>query len=188
MTIPNIITLTRIALIPIFVLAVVYYADSVKHGTASSRLHAAAVILFAVTALSDGLDGWLARKLNQRSRLGSILDPIADKALLLTALLILAWNPGDAFVPIPLWFPILVISRDVMVVLGVAVVFMMGHGFDVQPHWTGKAASGLEMATVGLILMNTPDLYWLPPLVLSMICSLVSCGIYVVQGARKLGS
>ncbi len=188
MTLANIITLMRIAMIPFFVMAAVYYAQGVKAGVPREWLHWTAVGLFALTAGTDGVDGFVARRMKQVTRLGSILDPIADKALLLSALLLLGLNPGEAFMPMPLWFPILVISRDLIVVLGVAVVFMMGRSFEIQPHWTGKAASALQMITVGLVLMNLWDLYWLPPLVLATLCTLVSGGIYVVQGARKLSA
>ena len=186
MTLANIITLARIAMTPCFVLALMYYADGVKKGVPHEWQRWMAVALFIITAASDGVDGYVARRMNQKTRLGSILDPIADKGLLLTALVFLTWNPGEAFYPMPLWFPVLVISRDVIVVLGVAVVFMMGRGFDIKPHWVGKVASALQMIAVGLVLVNASDTYWLLPLAAAAICTVISGGIYVVQGSRKL--
>ncbi len=187
MTLANIITLTRIALIPCFVLAVTYYAQSVQHGTPESWEHALAILFFTLAASTDALDGYLARRLNQKSRLGTILDPIADKALLVTALILLSWNHGDAFDQLPLWFPIVIISRDVIVVLGVAVVFMMGKGLHVQPHWIGKVATVLQMITAGLVLIRVPSLYWTLPMWIAGVFTVISGVIYVIQGSYKVG-
>lgn len=188
MTLANIITLMRIALIPCFVLAVMYYAEGVKRGSAEEWQRILAICLFTLAAVSDGIDGYVARKMNQKTRLGSILDPIADKALLLSSLLLLSWNHGDAFDQLPLWFPIVILSRDVFVVVGVLIVFMIGRGFDVHPHWIGKAATVLQMVTIGLLLLKVPDLYWRTQLWVTGIFTIISGVIYFVQGARKMAS
>src|SRR3989338_6523115 len=147
-TLANIITISRIGLIPCFVLAVMYYTAGVKKGTPQEWLHWTSVAIFILATTTDALDGYVARRFNAKTRLGSILDPIADKALLLVSLLLLSWNTGGAFDQLPLWFPIVIISRDMMVILGVAIVFMMGRGFDIQPHWIGKVATVLQMITM----------------------------------------
>jgi len=188
MTTANIITISRIAMIPCFVLAAVYYVDGFKMGVVEDWQYRLTVALFTLTAVADGVDGCVARRFNQKTRLGSILDPVADKALLITALLFLSWNHGDAFNQLPLWFPILVLSRDIIVVLGVAIVFMMGRGFDIQPHWTGKFATVLQMITIGLVLLRVPTPSWQAPLWLAGFFTLISGIIYVVHGARKLGA
>ena len=185
-TLPNIITILRIAMIPCFVLAVVYYVEGVKMGMTQEWQRWLAVTLFAAAAISDGVDGYIARRFNQKTHLGSLLDPIADKALLLTALLLLSWNHNNAFDQLPLWFPVVVLSRDVIVVLGVALVFMMGRGFDIHPHWMGKVGTVLQMVTIGMVLLRVPNLYWQMPLWLAGGCTLISGTIYVIQGAKKL--
>ena len=188
MTAANIITISRIALIPCFVVAVVYYVEGFKEGTSADWQYLLAVGLFAITAISDGVDGYVARRFNQKTRLGSILDPLADKALLITALLLLSWDHAGAFDRLPLWFPILVLSRDIMLVAGVAVAYMMGGGFEIKPHWLGKIATVLQMVTIGMVLLKFPAVKWQLPLWLAGGCTLLSGIVYVVQGARKLGS
>ena len=116
MTVANQITLVRILLIPVFVVFAVYYADSVRDGATQDWLRWAAVAGFVIAAASDGLDGWIARRFNQRSALGVVLDPIADKGLLLTAIITLSLYPWP--VSLPLWFPVLVIARDVVILVG----------------------------------------------------------------------
>lgn len=186
MTLANIITIVRIAMIPGFVLAMVYYTDGVKRAETEEWQRWLAVTIFILAAVTDGVDGYIARRYNQITRLGSLLDPIADKALLLTALLFLSWDHGEAFDRLPLWFPVIVLSRDIMVVLGVALVFMMGRGFDIHPHWVGKIATVVQMITIGLVLLKVPDPWWHTPLWVAGVCTLISGAIYVVQGCRKL--
>ena len=90
MTLANQITIGRILLIPVFVLFCVYYGQGVEAGQPEEWQRWAAIITFLVASASDGLDGWIARHWSQRSRLGTILDPIADKGLLLAAIITLS--------------------------------------------------------------------------------------------------
>ncbi|MEP6975013.1 MAG: CDP-alcohol phosphatidyltransferase family protein, partial [Spartobacteria bacterium] len=90
MTTANKITLVRILMIPAFVLMAIYYGESIKRGEPEEWQRFAAIIIFLVAAASDGLDGYIARRYNQRSALGVILDPIADKGLLLSAIITLS--------------------------------------------------------------------------------------------------
>ena len=172
--------------VPGFAVAIVYYSAGFKEGNPREWQRWLAVALFTLAAVTDGVDGYLARHFNQRTRLGSILDPVADKALLLTALLTLSWNPGRAFEQLPLWFPIVILSRDVLVVFGVALVYIMARPFDVRPHWIGKIAAVLQMIVLGLVLLKAPDSCWLSLLWAAGICTIVSGGIYVIQGSRML--
>lgn len=186
MTLANVITLFRIALIPCFITAALYYAHGVKHGEPLEWHRWLAVIFYTVATITDGIDGFVARRMHQQTRLGSILDPLADKALLLSALVLLSFNPGDAFEQLPLWFPIVIVSRDVVVVIGVAIVFMMGRGFDVRPHWIGKVATLLQMITIGVILIKLP--YSFVFVWSAGITTMISGIIYVIQGMKKLNS
>ncbi|MGZ5504460.1 MAG: CDP-alcohol phosphatidyltransferase family protein, partial [Chthoniobacterales bacterium] len=83
MTTANKITIVRILLIPAFVTMAIYYGQSVQAGEPAEWMRFTAIAIFLIAAVSDGLDGYVARRYNQRSRLGVILDPIADKGLLL---------------------------------------------------------------------------------------------------------
>ncbi len=89
---------------------------------------------------------------------------------------------------LPFWITAVVISRDILVVLGVAVVFMMGRGFEIHPHWLGKTATVLQMITLGMVLINAPDPWWRTPLWTAGITTVLSGGIYIIQGVRKLGT
>jgi len=188
MTTANILTIIRLLLVPCFALAVVYYSAGFKEGNPEEWQRWLAVVLFAISAVTDAVDGYIARRFNQQTHLGSILDPIADKALLLTALVTLSWNHGRAFDQLPLWFPIVILSRDVLVVFGVGLIYVMARPFDLNPHWIGKIATVLQMMTLGLVLLKVPDSSWLGLLWAAGICTVVSGGIYVVQGTRMLAT
>jgi len=174
MTLANIITITRMGLIPAFAIFVLYYADGVKKETPEEWQYWLSISLFVLIAVGDGVDGYVARKYNQKSRLGSILDPLADKTLLLTTLIILSINPSNVFPQMPLWFVIVLLSRDVLLVMGVVVVFMMGKSMEIKPHWVGKVATLFQMVTIGLVLFRVPELYWFYPLWIAGICTAVS--------------
>src|SRR3982751_333420 len=90
MTTANKITIVRILLIPAFVTMAIYYGQSVQAGTPQEWQRFTAIALFLIAAVSDGLDGFVARRFNQRSTLGGILDPIADKGLLLSGIITLS--------------------------------------------------------------------------------------------------
>ena len=132
MTTANKITLLRIGLVPFFVLFAVYYGMGVRDGNPVERLRWAAVSLFVVAAASDGLDGWVARRFKQRTRLGSFLDPIADKGLLMAGILTLCFSPWKNALPV--WFGVLVIARDILVLAGVVLVFVLQDKHCINLH------------------------------------------------------
>src|SRR5437764_7948776 len=117
MTTANKITILRILLIPFFVVEVLYY---VKNGNEAHRL--AAILSFAVAAICDGVDGYIARQYNQMSELGKILDPLADKLLLVSGIVLLSFNNAPYFQRIPLWLTMTIIGRDVLILIGVIVI------------------------------------------------------------------
>ncbi len=158
MTIANQITLVRILLIPVFVVFVVYYAQSVRAGEPVEWLRWSAVAAFVVAAASDALDGWVARRFNQRSALGVVLDPIADKGLLLTAIVTLSLYPWP--VALPVWFPVLVIARDVVILVGCGLLKFFTGDIEVRPSMLGKIATALQMASVSWVLLQIPDERW----------------------------
>jgi len=148
-TIPNGITLLRIALTPFFVLAAV------------SGNHTLALALFAIAGVSDGVDGLLARWLRMRSLFGTYLDPIADKVLLVSAFVSLT-VPEPGAVRIPLWLTVMALSRDILIVL-VALLLYLGAGVrEFLPSIWGKLTTVLQVFTVGAVLVaNVVDV--VPP-------------------------
>ena len=182
MTLPNHITIGRILLIPVFVLLAVYYGQSVEAGAPDERLRLATIAVFLIAALSDGLDGWLARRYRLQSPLGAILDPIADKGLMLTAIITLSvsnWSRS-----LPLWFPVLVIARDIIIVVGCILIrFINGH-LDVRPSLMGKVTTFFQLLTVTVVLLQWPH-YAIVVGVTGVITLMSGCG-YIADGVRLL--
>lgn len=139
-------------MIPLFVMMAIYYGRGLVKGQPQEWERWTALIIFGLAAASDGLDGYIARRYNQRSQLGVILDPIADKGLLLTGIITLSlsnWN-----YEFPLWFPVLVIARDAIVVLGAVVLHLLNGSVHVKPTWTGKAATACQMCALVLVMLQ----------------------------------
>jgi CDP-diacylglycerol--glycerol-3-phosphate 3-phosphatidyltransferase len=198
MTTANKITITRILLIPLFVLMAIYYGRGVAKGEPAEWQRYAAIAIFVIAAASDGLDGYIARRYNQRSQLGVILDPIADKGLLLAALITLAVS--NWHYELPLWFPVLIIARDVIVVTGAIVLHLLNGHLHVQPSWSGKVATALQMIALALVMLqlNWPlgpvrignwqtsvEFLDVPVYVAGFFTALSGFG-YVVEGIRQL--
>jgi len=111
-----------------------------------------AAVVFALAGVSDALDGLLARLLAARSLLGTYLDPIADKALLVTAYIVLTW-PAPGVVSIPVWLTVMALSRDVLIVL-VALLLYLGAGIrEFFPSLLGKATTVVHIVTVGAVIL-----------------------------------
>jgi cardiolipin synthase len=182
-TLANKITLFRILLIPVFVGFALYYGNSVRQGQPDEQLRWIAVLVFAVASLSDAVDGWVARHYNQRSRLGVILDPLADKLLMLSAVFVLAfsdWQPE-----LPLYFVVLSISREVLTIAGAFVVKFVAGKVDIAPHWTGKASTFTQIAAIGTAMLN------LQPMVggasaLASVFVVGSGAIYTIDAIRQI--
>src|SRR5712671_5161880 len=149
MTTANKITILRILLIPFFVVELIYY---VRTGNEAHRL--AALLCFAVAAILDGVDGYIARRYHQISELGKILDPLADKLLLVSGVVTLSFNHGPFLGQIPLWLTGTIIGRDLLIVVGMVVVQMTVGKVGVRPRITGKIATVLQMTAVIWILLK----------------------------------
>jgi cardiolipin synthase len=118
-----------------------------------------ALYLFVLAAVTDLLDGFLARATNQKTALGTFLDPLADKFLLISSFILFSiygW--------IPLWLTITVISRDLIVVIGWFLLYMITHNAKVEPVFTGKAAIALQLITLSLVLLSITLPSFSPPL------------------------
>src|SRR5467141_1403994 len=190
MTTANKITLVRIAMIPVFVALAIYYGESIQRGDPLEWQRFAAITVFLLAAASDGLDGYVARRYNQRSSLGVILDPIADKGLLLSGIITLSisnWSESDPdYGGFPTWFPVLVISRDAILIVGAAVLYLLIGKVHVKPNWTGKVATVLQMIAIGWVMLQLRLLPLLYVVVAAGFFTAVSGIVYVTEGVRQL--
>lgn len=190
MTTANKITIIRIAMIPVFVTMAIYYGQSIQRGAPLEWQRFTAIMIFLVAAVSDGLDGYVARRYNQRSSLGAILDPIADKGLLLSGIITLSisnWSEADPdYGRFPAWFPVLVITRDAVILVGAAVLHLLNGKVRVKTSWTGKVATVCQMCAIAWVMLQLRFL----PLLFVVICAgvftFVSGVIYVLDGVRQL--
>lgn len=151
MTLANKISVMRILLVPAFAASLVYY------NPANDQLRYLSLALFLLGVVSDALDGFIARAQNQHTELGRVLDPIADKLLILTGLICL--STIRAIPPemrIPAWFNLIVISRDIVVVTGTMLLFGFTGKWLVRPSWVGKTAVAAQMVVVLVVLLRWP--------------------------------
>jgi cardiolipin synthase len=171
MTTANKITIGRILLAPFFIAQIIYYA---RTGQAVCRLGALAT--FAVAALADGLDGYVA------------LDPLADKLLLTSAIILLSLENNRYFDRIPMWLTVTVLSRDVIILIGMALIHYTMSKVKVRARLTGKIATVLQMATVLWILLGW-DARVLAYLVAGAGFFTAASGLlYILDGVRQLNS
>lgn len=184
MTFANQITLFRILLIPVFIGTAIYYAESVAAGLPNENLRWSAIAVFGVAALSDALDGYVARRWNQRSRLGAVLDPLADKVLLLSAMLTLTFTTWPQ--QFPLWFPLLVIFRDVAATGGAFVIHYLTGKCKIQPHWTGKTSTVTQIVAVLWVMLDLSVLPLIVPVVVAAFFTALSGFIYLAEGIRRV--
>jgi cardiolipin synthase (CMP-forming) len=181
------ITLVRLLGVPVFIVLVVYYLASIRAGAVNDGYRIAALTLFLLIALTDALDGHLARRRGEITRLGSILDPIADKALMLSGLILLTKPTILDFEPrIPLWFTGLVISRDVFLVAGALLIRYFAREVHIKPHITGKIATVLQVAVIAWALARILPDWFMSGVILAAIFTAASWGIYLKDGLRQL--
>src|SRR3989440_12493571 len=179
MTTANKVTILRILLIPFFVVQVLYY---VKNGNELHRL--LAILSFAVAAIVDGVDGYIARRYNQRSELGAILDPLADKLLLVSGIVVLTFDRRPYLESVPLWLTGTIIGRDLVILIGMVVIHTTVGKVKVRPRIPGKAATVLQMAIVIWILLKWEP-RWLSALGWGgAVCTGVSAAFYGWGGVR----
>jgi CDP-diacylglycerol--glycerol-3-phosphate 3-phosphatidyltransferase len=183
MTTANKITIIRILLVPFFIVQVVYYVNS---GHEYHRL--LALLAFAVAAISDGVDGYIARRYNQRSELGAILDPLADKLLLVSGIVLLSLDNGDRLPHVPMWLTATILSRDILLLLGLVLIqFVVGKA-KVRPIMAGKLATFLQMVMIiwGLLKWNESILVWIAAA--ATLFTGVSGAYYIYDGIRQLSA
>ena len=179
LTIPNLLTFLRLLLVPFFLLA------SFQH------LWLLAFVILMVAAVTDILDGALARRLNQRTRLGALLDPAADKTMLVCGYLFYTFEPHVPRVGIPGWLTFVVFIRDFMIMTVAYLLYTRVHVKRFPPSWAGKASTLLQMATLATtIAVNAflPRLLWLAELLfrVALVITLYSSWDYLRRGERLL--
>jgi CDP-diacylglycerol--glycerol-3-phosphate 3-phosphatidyltransferase len=147
-----------------------------------------AILSFAVAAICDGVDGYIARRYNQRSELGAILDPLADKLLLVSGIVVLTFDRRPYLESVPLWLTGTVIGRDLLILIGMFVIHTTVGKVAVLPRIPGKIATVLQMAIVVWILLKW-DPRWLSFLIWgAAICTGISGAFYVWDGVRQLSA
>ena len=180
------ITILRLILVPFFVAFILTYDDTTSEGHAEEIWRYAAIATFVLASLSDALDGYLARHWNQGSALGALLDPIADKLLLLAALITLGLVPSGHLRPFPMWFPVIIISRDALLLGGYCVLRHFHVPVDIRPHWTGKASTVFTLLAIGAVLFKLGAWAIFGLCALGGGFALVCTLIYVREGLRLL--
>jgi cardiolipin synthase len=174
LTLANRLTILRILMTPVIAVLMLYNESG------------AALALFLVAGLTDALDGFVARRHGQRTALGMVLDPIADKLLLMSAVIVLTFLEE-----LPRWFAIIVVSRDVFLLGGALIIYMFSGRMSFPPSFLGKATTLFQIATVLVAMLDN-----LLPAVKSVVLPLAvatlgltaASGIdYVYRGARLLG-
>jgi cardiolipin synthase (CMP-forming) len=141
LTYANQLTLLRMVFVPCFVLLLIY-------GHPRS-----ATVLFLLAGITDGLDGLLARRLQQKTLLGSYLDPMADKLLLTAAFITLTVPSLPLVLHIPTWLTVLTISRDVLIALSALVIHLQTHHKQFPPSLLGKCTTAVQLLTVGVCML-----------------------------------
>lgn len=183
-TVPNLLTVFRMVLIPVFVSLLFYRRFSFALG------------VFVLAGVTDGLDGLFARRFNQKSQLGTILDPIADKLMLVTAFVVLSMRsifpqPLPSHLPVPFWVTVAVISRDVFILVGAAAINIVTGFRGFRPSFLGKVSTTVQIFAIGAIIFaaSVPygTGYYLPTIYTAVFAlAVVSGGHYVFFVSRLL--
>ncbi len=182
-TLPNLLTVFRMVLIPVFV-SLLFYQRFVL-----------ALAVFVSAGVTDGLDGLLARRFNQKSQLGTILDPIADKLMLVTAFVVLSMRsvfpqPLPSHLPVPFWVTVSVISRDVFILVGAAAINIVTGFRGFRPSILGKINTFVQIVAIGAIIFaaSVPygTGYYLPTIYTTVFALSVLSGAHYVFFVSKL--
>ena len=181
MSLANKISLFRILLIPFFVFCLLTYRPG------QEMFRYLALGIFVLASLTDAVDGYVARSMAQSTQLGAILDPLADKLFLITAFLCLAMvsTLPEAY-RLPAWIPLLVVSRDVIIVSGTLIIYLVNGTFDVIPSRLGKIATLSQMVAVICVLAGSTLVSIVLPV---MVVLTLASGIgYIRRGNRLLNA
>ena len=177
MNIANKISTFRILSVPFFIACLVYYTPEKEY------LRNLALAIFILGVISDGLDGFIARKAKMQSKAGLILDPLGDKLLLMSAFIFL--SPMSRLgLKFPLWVSFIVISRDLIIIMGAVVIYMVKQSLDVYPTKWGKFTTTFQMLSVISVLLQwelSVFIWWF-----AVIFTIISGIDYVKRGFKIL--
>jgi cardiolipin synthase len=182
-TVPNLLTVFRMVLIPVFVSLLFYQRFLLALG------------IFVLAGVTDGLDGLLARRFNQKSQLGTILDPIADKLMLVTSFVVLSMRsvfpqPLPSHLPVPFWVTVAVISRDVFILVGAAAINIVTGFRGFRPSMLGKINTTVQILAIAAIIFAASVPYgsgWYLPTIYTTVFALsVLSGAHYVFFVSKL--
>jgi CDP-diacylglycerol--glycerol-3-phosphate 3-phosphatidyltransferase len=177
------ITIARICLVPVFAALAFYYGHTVKTGHSVEALRWWALGIYLLAATTDGVDGWIARRFNQQSEFGAFIDPIADKALLLTGVITLSFvDWGSPGWRLPLWFATIVVLRDCIILGGIRVLWNHHRKVKIVPHWSGKVCTVAQMFAIGWVMLRVTILKPEIPCAIAAIFTIWSCVTYIRQG------
>ncbi len=174
MNLPNYITLARIILIPVFINLMIY------------GYYRSALAVFVIACVTDALDGMIARITRTKTELGAFLDPMADKLLIVSSFVTLV-----LLRMLPVWLVIIVVSREVILVIGSAVIHFTGHDLKARPSIVGKATTVMQLAVVTFSLLL--KIYAVDGGLMSLLCGTaavftIASGIqYVTRGMKIVG-
>ncbi len=187
MTLATKITIARICLVPVFAAYAIAYGLSTAAGNPVESYRWIALAVFIIAACSDGVDGWIARRFNQHSDLGAFLDPIADKFLVLTAVLILTFHDwGTRGWSIPIWFTVIVVLRDCVILGGIRILYSAKRKVSIRPHWTGKVCAFSLFVVLGWVMLKVIPLSPMYPCIVAAVFTIWSMLFYLQQGLRIL--
>ena len=179
MNLANKITIFRILLIPFFIASILYYKETVPY------LRFVPMAIFAIASFTDAIDGGIARSRTQVTDLGIVLDPLADKMLIASAFISLSTVktiPED--LRIPAWIVLAVISRDIIIILGLSIIYILKGEIKIKPSWLGKATTFFQMFAILVILATFRyNKYFIYPAVCLTIFSAID---YIWRGSRQL--
>ena len=187
LTFANKITICRILAVPFFIVSILYYSPEKDY------LRFVAIGIFSFAVISDIIDGYIARTRHEKTKAGAILDPLADKLLLISAFVCLyIIGPWLASVRFPMWFVVAVISRDVVLLLGAMIILQVKGDLVVNPTIWGKASAFFQVSSVLGILWQWPfsSMLWIITLGLTIISGVdyIREGIKIinmVNGVKK---
>ncbi len=179
LTIPNILTLLRIVMVPFFIAA------------SFQRMYTVAFVLFVTAAVTDIFDGMIARRLNQRSRLGALMDPAADKTIMICGFVFYTFEPHLPVVTLPGWLTFVVLLRDGLIMMFAYLLYTRVHVKRFPPSVAGKTSTVLQAVTLGTevgVNAFAPSLIWFAELMfrLALLVTLYSSFDYLRRGERLL--
>jgi cardiolipin synthase len=184
MVLANKITLGRIFLIPAVLAGILVYGRSVKGGHPLEIYRWIALGCFVVAAGSDALDGYIARKFKQRTWVGEIIDPVADKTLMVTSILALTFTPWPW--SFPLWFPVLVVLRDLLAIVVGFMIYNLSGQIDIRIHWSGKAATFFQICSICWVMAGITFPHPLHVTIVAAVMTLFSGLVYLRAGVLQI--